>query len=206
MRIIMLTLAALLAASTMAATASAAPRTSGSDCSYTSDEDVNTSGVNRNVVVYAGGDGVSGAADQSAGACLDLGGAVQGGGNRFDGGTFEAGANPSNGAVLGSKPGVPGAYAVIDGDNDNADPSSNDTSKGYAGLSNFETGTAPEGCLPPSNNDDGTGTNSGGCVTIYSPATGTVGAAPVPLLTCGNTTSPDRTWENSGRDGCTLPD
>jgi hypothetical protein len=168
----------------------------GADCSYT-----NAQAGPVGVTIDPAHSMTPGTSDVAVGGCVDLAGAVQGGGNRFDGGTAEAGVGTNDSATGG-----PAVYGIVDGDNDNVDPTATDNSKGYIGLSNFETGTPGGDPCDGSNNDTGSGTNAGGCLTIYSAATGPVAALPVPLVTCGNVTSPNRTWEDSGRDGCTIPE
>lgn len=214
--------------------ASAVARGSGANCSYTATEANTTHGVNPNVVVYAGGDGVTGAPGVvAAGACVNTGT------DTFEGGTGEVGTNGAD------------VYAVADGDDDNMAPAA-----GYVGVSNFETGTnGADGCtqdqptdpnttgaaeptgdpVEPNNqdpaNETGDGTAEGDCLTLRSPTAfndvdevlwgdqkqGALLAVSDPtgtgsfLLVCGDDSashggSPDRRWENTGRDGCTGPE
>ena len=101
----------------------------------------------------------------------------------FDGGLVEAGTAAG------------GVYAIVDGDD--ANTFITDQGGGYAGLSNAETGQPESSCNP--NTDDGSGTNSGGCLSIRN-----VVSIPVPFVACGNVTG--KSWERSGRDGCTVPE
>ena len=145
------------------------------DCS-TSDATQSVAGIT--VGVTAGGAGTTGQGT-AAGACVDGLSSVTPG---FDGGLVEAGT------VAG------GVYAIVDGDDVNTAVS--DQGGGYAGLSNAETGSPESSCNPFS--DDGSGTNAGGCLSVRG-----VISLPVPLLACGN--SSGKSWENSQRDGCTIP-
>jgi len=195
----MFIVAALTAALAMPATATAAPR-DGSSCSYTGDGSETRVG-NDTVAVYTG-DGVTDQATVAAGACVNLDGAFAPGGNRFDGGTAEAGA--------GTPAGGPGGYAVVDGDNDNLDQSGQNGSQGYVGLSNFETGAARETCEPGTAGESGSGTNSGGCLIVRDPTSSDpsspgddIVGAPVPLLACGNDSG--KQFEETTRDGCSIP-
>jgi hypothetical protein len=190
-----------MAVGALAIPASPALADHGSTCSYASGQAVTTGDVDPTggeIVVYAG-DGMSGSATAAAGACLNTNTAA----SDFEGGTGEAGAGISS-------DGLPGAYAIVDGDNDNVDPGStspaDSQSDGYIGVSNFETGprsdpvTEAQQCIAsgpdqPANNG---GTNSGGCV---GPDGGPF--VPVPLVNCGNTSG--NTWDATTRDGCSLP-
>lgn len=191
----------------------------GASCAYTDDHDqVNvpvlggdpdtTPGGDRQVDVYAGADadnhdvGSSGAADAAAGVCtnnlIDASPDA-----RFDGGTAEVGVGVGKGVPTG----VPGVYAVADGDNQNHDPLTSmgtppeESFQGYIGVSNFETGTpeAAANCTTPNDVDNGGGTNSGGCVVIREAGNTNVA---VPLLACGNDSG--KNWDGAGRDGCTI--
>jgi hypothetical protein len=163
---------AALAASIMVLPASSSART---DCS-TSDATQSVAGIT--VGVTAGGAGTTGQGT-AVGGCVDGLSSVTPG---FDGGLVEAGTAAG------------GVYAIVDGDDTNTAVS--DQGGGYAGVSNVETGGSPEACNP--NTDTGSGTNSGGCLSIRN-----IAAVPLPLLACGN--SSGKSWENSQRDGCTIP-
>lgn len=145
------------------------------DCS-TSDVTVPVGGVT--VGVTAGGAGTT-QQGTGVGACVDGLSSVTPG---FDGGLVEAGTAAG------------GVYAIVDGDDANTAVS--DQGGGYIGLSNVETGSPESSCNP--NTDDGNGTNAGGCLSVRN-----VISVPVPLLACGN--SSGKSWENSQRDGCTVP-
>ncbi|HEV2811663.1 MAG TPA: hypothetical protein VGW10_00310 [Solirubrobacteraceae bacterium] len=154
----------------------------GSDCTYAQSEEVTTGGA-APVVVYAGtGDaGMTGTALVAGGACANgLNAATPIG--TLDGGAVEAGA--------GTPIGGPGAYAIVDGDNQNTDVQGQ--SDGYIGLSTYETG-AKGSC-----SGGGGGSNSGGCLGADG-----VGQVPVPGVACGNTSG--NTWVNTTRDGCSFP-
>lgn len=147
------------------------------------------------------------------GACVDFNGLAAAGPVRFDGGTVEAGAGEDPGTAAGDPglvPGQPDAYAVVDGDDDNADPSG--LSDGYVGVSNWETSndrTTQSECESSGpNNGTAPSSNSGGCLGldtgqwVYVP-----GDLPTPI--CGNTSG--NAWDGSGnqgshnRDGCQIP-
>lgn len=170
------------AAVALAAPASAfADENTGHDCSYAKTEEASqTAGP---ITVYAGigGDaGLAGEGDAAAGACAD----ELNVGN-FDGGAVEAGAGEPDGGL--------GGYVIVDGSDENDDPSGQ--SDGYVGISNFETEPPKGSCDTP----PGDGTNSGGCVGIDG-----VGEFDVPVpIACGNTSGP--TWNNTSRDGCSIP-
>jgi hypothetical protein len=172
-----LVLAAVAAVAALPATASA---NHGTTCSYTSGQAVVVPVPGTGVVVYEGS-GMSGQATAAVGVC-DYSPTVVGP-VTVAGGTVEAGA--------GTPSGGPGAYAIVDGDNANVDPTGQ--GDGYIGVSNFETGTKGD-C-----NGGGTGTNSGGCFEIKT----VTPPLPVPLLACGNTSG--NTWDGTGRDGCAIP-
>lgn len=128
--------------------------------------------------VTAGGAGTT-QQGTAVGICLDGVSNVTPG---FDGGLVEAGTAAG------------GVYAIVDGDDTNT--LITDQGGGYAGLSNVETGSQ-EPCDP--NTDTGSGSNSGGCLAIRN-----IAALPVPFIACGNVTG--KSWENSARDGCTVPE
>ena len=157
---------------------------SGSDCTYAHSEEVTTGGA-APVVVYAGtGDaGMTGTALVAGGACANgLNLATPAG--TLDGGAVEAGA--------GTPVGGPGGYAIVDGDNQNADPSGQ--GDGYIGVSNYETSTLNGSCA-----GGGGGSNGGGCVGVDG-----VGQFDVPVpVACGNTSG--NTWATTTRDGCSIP-
>jgi hypothetical protein len=165
----------------LALPASASAQATGSDCSYT---DVN-GGV---VGVEAGGTGMTGAAGTTAvGACVNL---------PTPAGTFQGGSGEIG--VRGTQ-----AYAVIDGDNQNADPGD-----GYMGLSNFETGTAggqttaAECSASGPDNGEAATSNSGGCFGVDGLAWVALPRA-VPTPICGNTSG--NSWFSTARDGCSNP-
>lgn len=103
------------------------------------------------------------------------------------------------GNVAGTQAPV-GAYAIVDGDNDNKDQLGQ--GDGYFGVSNYETSWPP---TPPQPGCGGDGadhagnSNSGGCVGLD--------AVPVPVpgvpIACGNTSG--HTWSATTRDGCSIP-
>lgn len=200
---------ALLAATGLAALAALAIPSSalathgGSDCTYATAEDVNTGAVSTIVVVYAdalGGDGgMTDQAEVAAGACANTGLGT------FEGGTVEVGAGDDGMAGDGPLD----AYVVIDGDNENQDPSGQ--SDGYIGLSNWETSGARDANCTADGPDQGTpgSSNSGGCVGIDGGPWVDLSGVPVPTPMCGNTSG--NTWDGSGgvgahqRDGCSVP-
>ena len=154
----------------------------GSDCSYTSDEQVSQGTGNVRIYLDADGSGgMTGTALLAVGACADNLGAGTPIGT-LQGGAVEIG--------VGTPAGGPGTYAVVDGDNQNSDLAGQ--SDGYLGLSNYETG--PKGTCT----GGGSGSNSGGCVGVDG-----VGSAPVPLVVCGNTSG--NVWATTSRDGCSIP-
>lgn len=177
-------IAVLSAVAMVAAIIPASASAVGTTCSYTSTQ---TQLVSAGGVVVYEGSGMSGEATAAVGACAyaptDLGPA-----GSFAGGTVEVG--------VGTPAGGPGAYAIVDGDNANADALG--YSDGYIGVSNFETSPPKGGC------DTGTGTNSGGCIGIKPAGIETPAAlAPVLIVACGNTSG--NTWASAGRDGCAVP-
>ena len=178
--------AALAVATALAFPAGAAAQESGNtgtDCSYATsgaEEDRTVSVGSGTVTVYAGSGGLTGTADVVAGACVN-GLGVSG----FDGGAVEAGA------------GSLGAYAVADGSNRSS--GSLGVADGYFGVSNYETGSNGTCSDPDGDGDEeGTGSNSGGCT-----GTDATGTLEVGVLACGNTGG--NTWNNTTRDGCTDP-
>lgn len=189
--------AALMALAAVPATATAA--NDGSTCSYAGSQLVHVqSPTGSDTYVYAGGSGMTGTALVSAGACTNNNGTVILPTGRFDGGSVEVGAGGS-GNVAGVQAPI-GAYAIIDGDNENADPLGQ--SDGYIGVSNYETSWPP---TPPQSGCGGDGTdhagnsNSGGCFGLD--------VLPVPIpgvpIACGNTSG--HTWSATNRDGCSIP-
>jgi hypothetical protein len=162
------------------------------------------------IYVYEG-NGSTGHADTTAvGACAHT--TPTGG---FEGGSAEAGAALTKGVVgpQGSAiTGVPGAYAVVDGNDNNTAPpaGSPGASQGYIGLSNYEDGTQDPTCDGSVGSQAGGSigsTNSGGCVGIKPLGVN----APVPLIVCGNTSGSDWNGSSAGgandgdRDGCFIP-
>ena len=131
-------------------------------------------------VVYVdvdGGAGLTGQGAAAAGACADN----LATGPDLIGGTAEVGV------------GEPGeAYVIVDGDDDNTGGAGQ--AGGYIGVSSFETG-AKDSC---DGTDGGSGSNSGGCLTLRG-----VASVPVPLVVCGNTSG--KSFGTSQRDGCTIP-
>jgi hypothetical protein len=193
---------AALAASIMVLPTTSSART---DCTYTTTGAVPVGGTGISVGVQAGPGGTTGAAEAAVGACVDAGSAGANGepGDAigFYGGYVEAGAgltegviNPGGAGGVGPITGLPGAYGVVDGDDDNTFVSAQ--GGGYAGVSNFESGTADPTC---DGADGGTGSNSGQCLHIRD----TVVAIPLVPLACGNTSG--KSYHASGRDGCTVP-
>jgi hypothetical protein len=183
----------------------------GSNCDYAGSQLVSVPVVNDtatgNQVYVYGGSGVTGTALAAVGACANLPGNNIGG-NEFEGGTVEAGASPTAGAVgvdsTAATPavevfGVPGVYGVVDGDNNNTGPLSN-ADQGYIGVSNYEPGGSADKDSSCDGVDSGGGSNSGGCVGIKS----TPVNVPIPLIVCGNT-SGNQFGEADGRDGCYVP-
>jgi hypothetical protein len=190
---------------------------------------------------YAGSGGRTGAATVAAGVCLDnTPFPVAPPPQVYTGSTFgsdvEAGASPTNGVVNGPSgaiTGVPGAYAIAQASDSNGSvpvpgPGIDNWVEpgdvglvGYAGVSNFETGSyAPGASVPWSGTCNagwnGGGSNAGGgvmlmelCVTWRS----TVGAYGLPQawstglplpIACGSQAS-GTDWDNTYRDGCYLP-
>jgi hypothetical protein len=176
----------LIAAGMTAMLALPAPASARTDCSYA------------NGSVYAettsASSGTSGAADVAAGVCVDNVAPAQG----LYGGLVEAGVGMDNGQVAGRQDvlgaRVPGVYAIYDGDDQNWFVA--DYLGGYAGVSNFESGHRDLDC---DGVDEGTGTNSGDCLTLRG-----IISIPGSPLACGNTTG--KSWHEAARDGCTQPD
>jgi hypothetical protein len=202
-------LGAIVGLAALAAPSGALAR-DGSNCDYAASQAVpvpviDTGPTGNQVYVYEG-NGVSGTALVAGGACANLTGNNIGG-NEFEGGTVEAGASPTAGVVgvesTAATPavevfGVPGAYGVVDGDNDNTGSLSN-ADQGFIGASNYEeTGAAGKDTSCDSI-DGGSGSNSGGCVGLK----GSPVLVPVPLIVCGNISG--NQWEASTRDGCYVP-
>jgi hypothetical protein len=183
--------------------ANQSPSWTGTDCSYTSDQSTSVQVPGNQIYVYEG-HGSTGNSDTTAvGACAQT--ADTGG---FQGGSVEAGAAPTKGVVgpQGSAvTGVPGAYAVVDGNDNNTAPpaGSPGASKGYIGVSNYEDGTQDPDCNGDDRNGSLGSTNSGGCVGLKN----TPVNLPVPLVVCGNTSGPDWNGGNGSgdRDGCFIP-
>lgn len=136
--------------------------------------------------------GMSGDADTAAGAC------VNNTSTQPQGGTVEVGTGSSVGG------GGDGTYAIVDGDNQNDVTGQDD---GYFGLSNYENEPATPADSPcptaTPDNANNSGTNSGQC---HGPDGGPYqDAVPggTPDFACGNTSG--NTWDNSIRDGCSIP-
>ena len=166
------------------------------------DTDCSASTVNLGTVgVTAGSGGESGSADLAAGACVDLGDQDDGSpadSVDFFGGLAEVGVGLNDGVVRppvgGPVGGLPGVYAVVDGDDQNLAVS--DQGGGYIGASNFEDGAYEAAC--DQSDSTGSGTNAGGCFAIRD-----LVAVPGAPLACGNSTG--KSWDDSRRDGCTIP-
>lgn len=186
--------------------------------------------------VYAGGGGRTGAATEAAGVCIDdtplavTPPSQVYNGSGAVGGDIEAGANPSNGELNGPfspVSGVPGAYAIVDGSDNNGsipDPTGQTYGPdlgGYIGITDFETGNYGPGANDFYPNACGMGTGANGsdaggavmakplCVS-WSSIVGGLGLTPgwkygLPLpVACGSWTSSDD-WDNTPRDGCFFP-
>ena len=151
-------------------------------------------------VYVIAGPGRTGSATAAAGVCVNN---SSSGGVAPAGGDLEAGVSPTAGAGGG-----PGAYAVLDGaDNNPTVPSvggaPGSVLQGYAGVSNYETASANDG----ENCGCAGGSNSGGEVgikanTLPGPLASGV-TLPIPLIVCGDTSGPD--WDSNSRDGCFVP-
>ena len=165
-------------AGALALPASAGAQMNGSDCSYAHPEGERPEATAYTADQSTGG-GTTGTATLAAGVCVNAptpGGTVQGG-------VVEIGVG--NGTQ---------SYAVVDGDNQNADPLD-----GYAGVSNYETGTPDGDCA--NGPDQGTpgSSNSGECFGFDGGPWIDLGFLPVPRPICGNTSG--STWTSSPRDG-----
>ena len=160
------------------------------------------------VYVYKGAGSTGNGGTTAVGACAYApGGSAVG----FEGGSAEAGVDLTRGVVgpqstavtpAEQVTGVPGAYVVADGNDNNTQPTSGPgagASSGYIGASNYEDGTQDSSCNGDNVGSPGS-TNSGGCVGL-KPVPGA--NAPVPFIVCGNTSSPD--WNSTSRDGCFIP-
>ena len=91
----------------------------------------------------------------------------------------------------------PGVYAVADGSNTNPTPNGVSQGVGYAGISNYETGT-------PNDGQGNNGCLSGNCGSNSGWADGIKGVVAIPgPFVCGDTSGPS--WDNAGRDGCFIP-
>jgi hypothetical protein len=195
MRAMGLVVGVALAAMVLPASASGAAN-NGSDCSYANGAIVNipTGPPPGNTVVYAeaatNSSGASDSADVAAGACVNVNGLISLSGIRVDGAVAEVGAGDTNSSTIANGP---GAYAIVDGDNQNVEPFSQ--GDGYAGVSNYESvpGTSPCG----GGGTDGPDTNGGACISVGTPFGPVV--LPVPVA-CGNTSGP--TWNSTTNDGC----
>jgi hypothetical protein len=180
-------------------TALAGTRANGNDCGYATANGPTAVPVTAGpatAVVYAhttpNNGGMSGNADKAVGACLNVQPAAPVGPYAFGGGAVEAGNGADDSTVTGDGSGT---YAVIDGDNQNLDPTGQ--GDGYIGLSNYEDSPPQGDC----NSATGAGTNSGGCLIVAGQRVAADGSAS-PVV-CGNTSGP--TWANTSRDGCDIP-
>ncbi len=177
------------------------------------------------------GDGENTGAPVKAGVCTQLGPNATG----VTGGLVEVGANPfGNGVVYvpnttnplgGPNTGVtnvagvanvPGAYVVVDGNNDNnplgapAGLTQLQASQGYFGVSDYESGTENPaaqdlGSCSSSPTSNG-GSNSGGSVGVDPQCSVYPAGAPLPVA-CGHVSGNDFDGNNGslGRDGCWEP-
>lgn len=157
--------------------------------------------------------------DIAAGACVSTGpNGINYGGGTFHGGSIEYGADGNDGTLPDTdqpdggsrKYGGPGAYMVIDGHNSNTDPSGN--SKGYIGVSNYESNSRTDTSCNPSGPDQDVddpntvpiegdrGSNSGWCTYIGDPPGGV--GIPTPIVG-GADSSPD--YDDTPRDGWKIP-
>jgi hypothetical protein len=176
-----------------------------------------TSLAGATLVVYTGSQYTPDPDLAAAGVCLDAENQVVVEGTRFDGGTIEAGADIDDGVIpdpigyVDTTPDnfppqlvdggqwktglVPGAYVIADGEDDNSGGLGT-----YLGASNWETQTPDPDC---DGVDDGSGTNSGGCVTVRDlSGTTPVLALPIPLIVGGDTSGP---YDGARRDGWSVP-
>jgi hypothetical protein len=141
------------------------------------------------VTIYQGSQ-IGGTGATAVGICVSTGTAA-------DGGHLEAGVG--NGTQ---------AYVVAQGSSAN-NIAPNGADKGYAGLSDYETGGAkgsgPQDGGCPST--PGSGSNSGGSYGIKTICTGvtlpSAVSSTVPLVVCGNQSG--SSWGNTPRDGCWVP-
>jgi len=162
------------------------------------------------VTVYEGTGRTGTSGTTAAGVCVAGPGET---GGLPVGGDAEVGVNPSNSygvnyvtcptgtatppATNGC---MPGAYAVVDGSDNNPGVAGFAQGQGYIGVSNFDTGTSGDGqgnagCA---NGPGNCGSNSGGATSVK----GTGVVLPLPIV-CGDTSGTD--WDNSNRDGCFVP-
>jgi hypothetical protein len=141
--------------------------------------------------VYEGGSQIGATGATAVGVCVMTGTAA-------NGGHLEAGTNGSQ------------AYVIAQGSGNSIAP--NGADNGYAGLSDYETGskgTGPQDAPCPST--AGSGTNSGGSVGVKTtcglgiPVISPIldAGLPVPLVACGNASG--QTWSSTTRDGCWVP-
>jgi hypothetical protein len=166
-------LGALAAVAAFPASASA-----NTDCSYASGSTVAVPVGPAVVYADTGNSGLTGQGAAAAGACAD---------------NLPTGPDLVGGAVEAGV-GDPGeAYVVVDGDDANTGGAGQ--AGGYFGVSTFETGVKDTNC---NGVDEGSGSNSGGCLTVRG-----VASVPVPLIICGNTSG--KSFGTSSRDGCTAP-
>jgi len=167
--------------------------------------------------VNVGGPGENSGAPDRVGVCVA----------GSPGGLVEVGANPTGNGVIynpvgggaitnvGGVANVPGAYAVVDGNDTNPVVAGQSGGQGYIGVSNYETG-APNGGpgdAPCPGTSAGTDSNSGGsigldplCTAGIESANGNINGTPIFLVApvaCGNVSGPD--WDSTGRDGCWEP-
>jgi hypothetical protein len=139
----------------------------------------------------------------------------------FHGGVLDVGVGEDPAPINPNDPEGLDFYAVVDGDE--ANTAGNNQSRGYVGLSSWESsgaGMKESDCntnnaspihsfLPNVDNDDDAtpSHNSGGCVSVRSgpgSANPVFVSVPVPFVVCGNTTG--SRWDGgSTRDGCTVP-
>jgi hypothetical protein len=138
----------------------------------------------------------------------------------FHGGVLDFGAGEDPAPIDPNDPERYDFYAVVDGDD--ANTAGGGQSRGYVGLSSWESsgaGVKESDCntknsspipfpLNVDQNDDAApSANSGGCVSIRSGAQDpdpVLVSVPVWFVICGNTTG--SRWDGgSTRDGCTVP-
>jgi hypothetical protein len=187
-----------------------------SDCSAFNSQAVHQSVGD--VTVYAG-NGRTGTATAAAGACVQNNDVDHPAATAPFGGDGEVGVNPTTGEYYNPTatgcptpsatplfPGCaaplpggisPGVYAVADGSNTNPAPNGVSQGVGYAGVSNYETGT-------PNDGQGNAGCLTGNCGSNSGGADGVKGVVAVPgPIVCGDTSGPS--WDNAGRDGCFVP-